>query len=174
MCDNPNHPITIEDTDYLRVVKKSIDTSKSKVSDQRSKVDSDLYLTNSLSKTDVNNYWKQFLYAFPEDRLKLWDIFDKAIKKYYQTLHCTRVCINRISATIKVYIDWLLFLFFYFFISVRYKKTKEVEQLETENMELKKILKQFMDAQQVFYVIFHALSIRLGNDSHKILIEHIK
>lgn len=36
---------------------------------------------------------------------------------------------------------------------VRFKKMKEVEQLETENMELKKILKQFMDTEQVFYII---------------------
>jgi len=43
---------------------------------------------------------------------------------------------------------------------------KEVEQLETENMELKKILKQFMDTEQVFYIILYKLNllieVRLG------------
>ncbi|XP_026806274.1 dynein regulatory complex protein 1 [Rhopalosiphum maidis] len=118
LCDNPNHSLTISDTDYLRIIKKTIDVSKSKVLDQRSQNCSDFYLTNTLSIKDINDYWKQFMYAFPEDRLVLWDVFDKAIKKYYQTLH------------------------------LRCKKMKEVEQLETENMELKKILKQFMDAEQ--------------------------
>jgi len=55
--------------------------------DQRGEKSSDFYLTNSLSIEDINDYWKQFMYAFPEDRLILWDVFDKAIKKYYQTLH---------------------------------------------------------------------------------------
>ncbi|XP_025194962.1 dynein regulatory complex protein 1 [Melanaphis sacchari] len=118
LCDNPDHSLTISDTDYLRVIKKSIDTSKSKVSDQRAQNKSDFYLTNSLSVKDINDYWKQFMYAFPEDRLILWDVFEKAIKKYYQTLH------------------------------LRFKKMKEVEQLEIENVELKNILKQFIDAEQ--------------------------
>eukprot|EP00102_Acyrthosiphon_pisum_P014853 XP_008185138.1 PREDICTED: dynein regulatory complex protein 1 isoform X2 [Acyrthosiphon pisum] len=117
-CDNPNHSITINDTDYLRIIKKCIDTSKSKVLDQRGQNSSDFYLTNTLSLKDISDYWKQFMYAFPEDRLILWDVFEKAIIKYYQTLH------------------------------LRFKKMKEVEQLETENMELKKILKQFMDVEQ--------------------------
>lgn len=77
----------IKDTDYLRAVKKSIDNLKLKTSDHLSKNNSEFYLTNTLSIKDINDYWKQYLYAFPEDRLKLWDVFDKAIKKYYQTLH---------------------------------------------------------------------------------------
>lgn len=86
-CDNPNHSLTINDTDYLRIIKKSIDTSKSKVLDQRGQDSSDFYLTNTLSLKDISDYWIQFMHAFPEDRLILWDVFDKAIKKYYQTLH---------------------------------------------------------------------------------------
>lgn len=135
----------IEDTDYLRVIKKSIDTSKSKALDQRGKHNSNFYLTNMLSTNDIRNYWKQFLYAFPEDRMKLWEIFDKALKKYYQALHSMYgYLIHRAK---KLYILLLLL------ILVRNKKMKEVEQLEIENMELKKILKQFMDAEQVFYFI---------------------
>lgn len=88
LCDNPDHPLVIKDIDYLRVIKKSIDTAKLKALDKRRKNDSDFYLTKTLSIVDISDYWKQFLYAFPEDRLKMWDIFDKAIKKYYQTLHC--------------------------------------------------------------------------------------
>lgn len=42
---------------------------------------------------------------------------------------------------------WILRIYLF---AVRFKKTKEVEKLENENMELKKILKQFMDAEQVF------------------------
>lgn len=79
----------MKDTDYLRVIKKTIDTTKSKAINQRGKDNSDFYLTNTLNIKDINDYWRQFLYAFPEDRLKLWDMFDKAIKKYYQTLHRT-------------------------------------------------------------------------------------
>lgn len=86
-CDNPNHSLTINDTDYLRIIKKCIDTSKSKVIDQSSQNSSDFYLTNSLSVKDISDYWKQFMDAFPEDRLIMWDVFDKAIKKYYQALH---------------------------------------------------------------------------------------
>lgn len=90
LCDNPEHPLTIKDTDYLRVIKKSIDKSKLKSLDQRSNNnDSEYYLTNTLNVKDISDYWKQFLYVFPENRLKLWDILDKAIKKYYQTLHRT-------------------------------------------------------------------------------------
>jgi len=87
LCDNPNHSLTINDTDYLRIIKKTIDTSKSKVLDQRGQNSSDFYLTDTLSLKDISDYWKQFMYAFPEDSLILWDVFDKAIKKYYQTLH---------------------------------------------------------------------------------------
>jgi len=47
-----------------------------------------------------------------------------------------------------MYLDILLIL-------VRFKKMKEVDKLESENMELKTILKQFMDAEQVLYVKFH-------------------
>lgn len=94
-CDNPNHSLTINDTDYLRIIKKSIDTSKSKVLDQRGQNSSDFYLTNTLSLNDISDYWKQFMHAFPEDRLILWDVFDKAIKKYYQTLHRTHKYVYR-------------------------------------------------------------------------------
>lgn len=94
-CDNPNHSLTINDTDYLRIIKKSIDTSKSKVKDQRGQNNSDFYLTNSLSLKDISNYWNQFMDAFPEDRLIMWDVFDKAIKKYYQTLHRMHKYVHR-------------------------------------------------------------------------------
>ncbi|XP_060852929.1 dynein regulatory complex protein 1 isoform X2 [Rhopalosiphum padi] len=94
LCDNPNHSLTISDTDYLRIIKKTIDISKSKVLDQHGQNCSDFYLTNTLSIKDINDYWKQFMYAFPEDRLVLWDVFDKAIKKYYQTLHRMHKYIN--------------------------------------------------------------------------------
>lgn len=97
LCDNPNHSLTISETDYLRVIKKSIDTSKSKVLDQCGENSSDFYLTNSLSIEDINDYWKQFMHAFPEDRLILWDVFDKAIKKYYQTLHRIYKYINTVD-----------------------------------------------------------------------------
>lgn len=91
LCDNPDHPLTIDDTDYLRIIKKSIDTSKLKSLDKRGKNNAEYYLTNTLSIKDINDYWKQFLYIFPENRLKLWDILDKAIKKYYRTLHGIRI-----------------------------------------------------------------------------------
>lgn len=55
--------------------------------DRQIKNNSDFNLTDTLNITDVSDYWKQFLYTFPEDRMKLWDLFDKAIKKYFQTLH---------------------------------------------------------------------------------------
>lgn len=45
---------------------------------------------------------------------------------------------------------------------MRFKKTREVEKLEMENMEMKKILNQFMDTDQVFYVEFH---LSIGLDS---------
>jgi hypothetical protein len=96
LCDNPNHSLTISDTDYLRIIKKTIDISKSKVLDQHGQNCSDFYLTNTLSIKDINDYWKQFMYAFPEDRLVLWDVFDKAIKKYYQTLHRMHKYINKL------------------------------------------------------------------------------
>ncbi|VVC37015.1 Dynein regulatory complex protein 1, C-terminal [Cinara cedri] len=150
-CDDPSHPITINDMDYLRVIKKSIDISKSKSFDQRNKTDSEYYLTKMLNLEDIRDYWNQFLYAFPEDRLKVWDIFDKAIKKYYETLH-----------RFNVLYFWILSAARSVLVStnpvpdiapvkkrrVRFKKIKEVEKLETENMELKNILKQFMDAEQ--------------------------
>lgn len=44
---------------------------------------------------------------------------------------------------------------------------KEVEQLETENMELKKILKQFMDSEQVFNVMFYKLILLIFRSSNK-------
>jgi len=50
---------------------------------------------------------------------------------------------------------------------VRFKKMKEVEQLETENMELKKILKQFMDSEQVFNVMFYKLILLIFRSSNK-------
>jgi len=89
MCDNADHPLTIKDTDYLRVVKLAIDASKSKSSDRRGENESDFYLTSTLAVKDIGDYWTQFLYAFPEDRLKRWEVFEKAVKKYYQTLHRT-------------------------------------------------------------------------------------
>lgn len=88
LCDNPEHSLVIKDVDYLRAIKKSINIAKLKALDQRRKNDSDFYLTKTLNIDDISDYWKQFLYAFPENRLKMWDVFDKAIKKYYQTLHC--------------------------------------------------------------------------------------
>lgn len=77
----------MKDTDYLRAIKKTIDISKLEIFDKQTKNNSEFYLMNTLNIKDINDYWKQFLYAFPEDRLKLWDLFNKAIKKYYQTLH---------------------------------------------------------------------------------------
>lgn len=79
----------MKNTDYLHVIKKSIDILKSKRLNEREKNNSSFYLTKTLDIKDIRDYWNQFLYAFPEDRLKLWDIFDKVIKKYYQTLHST-------------------------------------------------------------------------------------
>lgn len=82
----------IDDADYLRVIKQTIDTSKSKTSDDRARYkSSDFRLTDTLAVNDVSDYWAQFLHAFPEHRAKLWDLFDKAVKKYYQTLHRTRL-----------------------------------------------------------------------------------
>uniref|UniRef100_A0A2S2Q9G5 Coiled-coil domain-containing protein n=1 Tax=Sipha flava TaxID=143950 RepID=A0A2S2Q9G5_9HEMI len=118
LCDNLDHKLVIKDTDYLRVIKKSIDIAKCTALNQQRKNYSDFYLTKTLNIEDISDYWKQFLYAFPDNRLKMWIIFDKAIKKYYQALH------------------------------LQFKKTKEVEKLENENMELKTILKHFMDAEQ--------------------------
>lgn len=104
LCDNSNHPLTINDVDYLHVIKKTIDISKSKSLDQRSRNNADFYLTNTLNIEDIRDYWKQFLYAFPEDRLKLWDLFDKAIKKYYQTLHSTHHVYNNLPWSIMLYL----------------------------------------------------------------------
>lgn len=92
LCDNPGHPLTMKNTDYLYVIKKTIDKTKSKTLDQRGKNNSNLYLTTTLHINDISDYWNQFLCAFSEDRLKLWDVFDKAIKKYYLTLHRTYLC----------------------------------------------------------------------------------
>lgn len=85
----------------MRVIQKSIDTPKSKSFDQRNRTNSEFYLTKMLNTKDIQDYWNQFLYAFPEDRLKVWDIFDKAIKKYYQTLHRTyTMCTTKMSSSI--------------------------------------------------------------------------
>ncbi|XP_050424909.1 dynein regulatory complex protein 1 [Adelges cooleyi] len=117
-CDDPTHPLLMTDVDYLKAVKETIHLTNPKNSNQSPKNKAKNCNTNTLSEMDINHYWKQYLNAFPEDRVQLWDVFEKAIKKYYQILH------------------------------LRYKKITEVEKLEAENVELKRILKQFMDAEQ--------------------------
>lgn len=89
LCDNADHPLTVKDADYLRAVHAAIDASRSDAPDRRRENDTDFYLTNTLTAGDVQDYWEQYLRAFPERRTKTWDVFEKAVNKYYRTLHRT-------------------------------------------------------------------------------------
>ncbi|XP_050524819.1 dynein regulatory complex protein 1-like isoform X2 [Daktulosphaira vitifoliae] len=117
-CNNLTHPLSISNIDYLRALKKTIDSIKKKNNNHNQQYRTEYFFKNVLSIDDIEKYWKQYLNVFPDENIKLWDNFENAIKLYYQALYSYN------------------------------RKRNEVEKIEIENKELKKILSTFMDSEK--------------------------
>ncbi|XP_050527925.1 dynein regulatory complex protein 1-like [Daktulosphaira vitifoliae] len=91
LCNNLNHRIFIDETNYLRIMKRIIEKAKPKPKTVKKSLKQRLnkqynHLLWIINEQDIESYWAQFTKNFSLNKLEFWDIVVKAMQQYYDVL----------------------------------------------------------------------------------------